>query len=81
MLVDRRWPMLNAERTSHNLNPMHLQDDIWPFEMTHSSLGRSLATFNVAPLVLQELKAAMLFALELMSSKTLRGLVYFALQL
>merc|ERR1712151_978123 len=35
VLVDNRWPMLNAQRNSHNLNPMHLQENIWPFEMTY----------------------------------------------
>ena len=44
-------------------------------------LGRNLATFNQPHLILEKLKVAMVFALELKLSKTLRGVVYFVLQL
>lgn len=35
VLVDKRWPMLNAETEKHHINPMHLQQDLWPFELAH----------------------------------------------
>ena len=44
-------------------------------------LKKTLATFNLARLILDKLRVAMVFALELKLSKTLRGLVYFVLQL
>ena len=47
---------------------------------TPRAIGRSLATFNLALLIIEKSKVAMVFALELKLSKTLRGLVYFVLQ-
>ena len=44
-------------------------------------IGRNLATFNLALLILQKLNVMLVFALELKLSKTLRELVYFVLQL
>ena len=46
------------------------QKSISPF------IGRNLATFNLALLIFAELKVAIVFALELKLSKTLKGLVY-----
>ena len=50
-------------------------------DQVQENLGRNLATFNLAFSILQKLQVAMVFALELKLSKTLRGLVYFVLQL
>ena len=44
-------------------------------------LGNNLATFNLALLMLQKLKVAMVFALESKLSKTLKRLLYFVLRL
>ena len=45
-----------------------------------SGVGRNPATFDLAFLILQKSKVAMVFTLELKWSKILRGLVYFVLQ-
>ena len=50
-------------------------------DLVWACLGRNLDNFDLALLSLQKLNVAMVFALELKLSKTLRGLVYFVLQL
>eukprot|EP00928_Gymnodinium_smaydae_P031948 TRINITY_DN23280_c0_g1_i1.p1 TRINITY_DN23280_c0_g1~~TRINITY_DN23280_c0_g1_i1.p1 ORF type:complete len:362 (+),score=52.66 TRINITY_DN23280_c0_g1_i1:53-1138(+) len=35
VLVDDRWPMLNAETKPHHINPMHLQSGTWAFELSY----------------------------------------------
>ena len=59
----------------------HLQSSVVVHHASSSIIGKNLATFNLALLILQKLEIAMVFALELKLSKTLRGLVYFVLQL
>eukprot|EP00929_Paragymnodinium_shiwhaense_P122504 TRINITY_DN9530_c0_g1_i3.p1 TRINITY_DN9530_c0_g1~~TRINITY_DN9530_c0_g1_i3.p1 ORF type:complete len:453 (+),score=95.98 TRINITY_DN9530_c0_g1_i3:56-1414(+) len=35
VLVDKAWPLMNAETKSHHINPAHVRDVTWPTELTY----------------------------------------------